>query len=200
MADSQRGARVMEGCAVGEGDRLDTRSAAWAAMAFAQLGQGERAWALLDAINPARRTATLEDCADYGLEPYVMADCVPPAHPYVGCGHGSWYTSSAGWTYRLIVESLLGIGRQGERLVLSPQLPCGWPGFRLDYRYRTTLYEIEVRFAEADALLVDGREEEGNLVPLTDDGRTHQVELLVARRHGAAIAAASEEPQSKSIT
>lgn len=200
VADSQRAARAMEAFAVGEGDRLDTRSAAWAAMAFAQLGQGERAWALLDAINPARRTATLEDCADYGLEPYVMADCVPPAHPYVGCGHGSWYTSSAGWTYRLIVESLLGIGRQGERLVLSPQLPCGWPGFRLDYRYRTTLYEIEVRFAEADALLVDGREEEGNLVPLTDDGRTHRVELLVARRHGAAIAAASEEPQSKSIT
>jgi len=129
-----------------------------------------------------------------------MAEEVPPAHPYVGCGRGSWYTSPAGWTYRLIVESLLGIGRQGERLVLSPQLPRGWPGFRLDYRYRNSLYEIEVRFAEADALLVDGREEQGNQVALADDGRTHRVELLVARRHGAAIAAASEETQSKSIT
>lgn len=200
VADPQHAARALDALAAGEGDCLDTRSAAWAAMAFAQLGQGERAWALLDTVNPARRTATREACARYAIEPYAMADGLAPAHPYVGCGRGSWYTSAAGWTYRLIVESLLGIGRQGERLVLSPQLPCGWPGFRLDYRYRNSLYEIEVRFAEADALLVDGREEQGNQVTLADDGQTHRVELLVARRHGAAIAAASEEPQSKSIT
>ncbi|WP_313704910.1 GH36-type glycosyl hydrolase domain-containing protein [Massilia sp.] len=200
VADPQRAARALDALAADEGERLDTRSAAWAAMAFAQLGQGERAWALLDAINPARRTATPEACARYAMAPYAMAEEVPPAHPYVGCGRGSWYTSPAGWTYRLIVESLLGIGRQGERLVLSPQLPRGWPGFRLDYRYRNSLYEIEVRFAEADALLVDGREEQGNQVALADDGRTHRVELLVARWHGTAIAAASEEPQSKSIT
>ena len=129
-----------------------------------------------------------------------MAEKMHAANPYVGRGGGSWYTGSAGWMYRLIVETLLGIERQGERLVLSPQLPCGWPGFRLEYRYRSTLYEIEVRFAEAGALLVDGRAAEGNRVELVDDGQRHRVELLVARRHGTAIAAASEEPQSKSIT
>jgi hypothetical protein len=57
-----------------------------------------------------------------------------------------------------------------------------------------------VRFAEAGALLVDGREREGNVLDLADDGQRHRVELLVPRRHGPAMAAACEPTQSKSIT
>ena len=181
-------------------------------MAFARLGQGERAWALLDMINPLKRTRTREDADRYRLEPYVAADSVGAAAPYIGRASGSWYTGSAGWMYRLIVESLLGVecnhahrrgrktGQAGDQLVLAPQLPCGWPGFRMEYRYRSTVYEIEVRFAEAGALLVDGREREGNVLDLADDGQRHRVELLVPRRHGPAMAAACEPTQSKSIT
>ena len=200
VAGPERAAAAMAALDVSGNAGLDVQAAIWAAMAHARLGQGERAWELLDLVNPVRRALTPEACARYEVEPYVMAAEVHAAHPHVGCGGGSWYTGSAGWMYRLIVETLLGIERQGERLVLSPQLPCGWPGFRLEYRYRSTLYEIEVRFAEAGALLVDGRAAEGSLVELADDGQRHRVELLVARRHGTAIAAASEEPQSKSIT
>ena len=200
VADPGRAAAAMAAVDMSDSAGLDVQAAIWAAMAHACLGQGERAWALLDLVNPVRRALTLEDCGRYQVEPYVMAEQLHAAHPHVGRGGGSWYTGSAGWMYRLIVETLLGIERQGERLVLSPQLPCGWPGFRLEYRYRSTLYEIEVRFAEAGALLVDGRAVEGNLVDLVDDGQRHRVELLVARRHRTAIAAASEEPQSKSIT
>jgi len=200
VAGPERAAAAMAAVDVSEDEGLDIQAVIWAAIAHARLGQGERAWALLDLVNPVRRALTPEACARYGAEPYVMAEQLHAAHPHVGRGGGSWYTGSAGWMYRLIVETLLGIERQGERLVLSPQLPCGWPGFRLEYRYRNTLYEIEVRFAEAGALLVDGRAAEGNRVELVDDGQRHRVELLVARRHGTAIAAASEEPQSKSIT
>lgn len=200
VADPERAAAAMAAANVSDDAGLDIQAAIWAAMAHARLGQGERAWELLDLVNPVRRALTPEACARYQVEPYVMAEALHAAHPHVGRGGGSWYTGSAGWMYRLIVETLLGIERQGEHLVLSPQLPCGWPGFRLEYRYRGTLYEIEVRFAEAGALLVDGRAVEGNLVELVDDGQRHRVELLVARRHGTAIAAASEEPQSKSIT
>jgi len=177
-----------------------TQAAVWAAMACAHLGQGERAWELLDMLNPLRRTQTPEDMQRYGIEPYVLADDVHAAAPHIGRGGWSWYTGSAGWMYRLIVESLLGVQRQGDRLVLAPQLPCGWPGFRMEYRYRGTLYEIDVRFAEAGALLVDGRAIEGNTVALADDGQRHRVELLLPRRHGPAMAAAREPLQSKSIT
>jgi len=176
-----------------------TLAAVWAAMAFARLGQGERAWALLDMLNPARRTSTQDAAQRYAREPYVLADDLCAAAPDAGRGGRSWYTASAGWMYRLIVESLLGVERRGEQLVLAPQLPCGWPGFRMEYRYRSAVYEIAVRFAEAGAFSVDGRAFEGNTVDLADDGRRHRVELLVPRRQGPAMAAASEPTQSKSI-
>jgi cellobiose phosphorylase len=101
--------------------------------------------------------------------------------------------------YRLVVETLLGIERVGERLVLAPQLPCGWPGFRLQYRYRATTYAIEVRVSEAAALRVDGVEVGGDTVQLVDDGLAHRVELHVARRHASAIEAKREQTQSKTI-
>jgi len=184
-----------------------TQAAVWAAMAFARMGQGERAWALLDMLNPVKRSLTLDDARRYALEPYVMADDVCTAAPHTGRGGWSWYTGSAGWMYRLIVESLLGIefqhalqhGRGRDRLVLAPQLPRGWPGMRMAYRYRSTVYEIEVRFAEAGALSVDGLAIEGNALDLVDDGQRHRVALLVPRPHGPAMAAASEPTQSKSI-
>ncbi|WP_305821728.1 GH36-type glycosyl hydrolase domain-containing protein [Massilia brevitalea] len=197
---------------MGENGGQSNEAAAWAAMAFARLGQGERAWNLLDMINPLQRTRTCDDAQRYRLEPYVAAESISAAAPHIGRAGGSWYTGSAGWMYRLIVESLLGIecehahqrgrktGQAGDQLVLAPQLPCGWPGFRMEYRYRSTVYQIEVRFAEAGALLVDGREREGNVLDLADDGQRHRVELLVPRRHGPAMAAACEPTQSKSIT
>ena len=102
--------------------------------------------------------------------------------------------------YRLVVESLLGIERVGERLVLAPQLPRGWPGFRLQYRYRSSTYAIDVRATERAALLVDGVDVGGDTVQLIDDGQAHRVELHVAPRHSAATGAARAEPHSKTMT
>jgi len=177
-----------------------THAALWGAMAFARMGESERAWELFDMLNPVRLAATPDDCERYRLEPYVVAGDVMSAAPHLGRGGWSWYTGSAGWMYRLVVESLLGIERVGERLVLAPQLPRGWPGFRLRYRYRATTYAIEVRAAQTAALRIDGIDVGGDTVPLSDDGKTHRVELHVAPRHGAATPAVHEQPHSKTIT
>ncbi|MGJ9420076.1 GH36-type glycosyl hydrolase domain-containing protein [Massilia sp. CMS3.1] len=177
-----------------------THAALWGAMAFARMGEGERAWELFDMLNPVRLSATPADCERYRLEPYVVAGDVIAAAPHVGRGGWSWYTGSAGWMYRLVVESLLGIERVGERLVLAPQLPRGWPGFRLQYRYRSSTYAIEVRALDTPALLVDGVDVGGDTVQLVDDGQAHRVELHVAPRQEAATLAASTEPHSKTIT
>ena len=40
--------------------------------------------------------------------------------------------------YRLIVESLLGLRLEGDKLRLAPCLPASWPGFKLRYRYGDT--------------------------------------------------------------
>jgi cyclic beta-1,2-glucan synthetase len=174
-----------------------THGAIWAAMAFAALGERERAWELATMINPVRHVATPEGMARYKAEPYVMAADVYSVAPHTGRGGWSWYTGSAGWMYRLIVESLLGIRlvttAEGARLVLAPCLPADWPGYALDYRYRETPYHIEVTQADSDAgrieVVLDGRLQADGSVPLRDDGEPHRVSVRLA-----AVAAASEAP------
>ena len=166
-----------------------THAAIWAAMAFAHLGDTERAWELARMINPVHRTGSGEACATYKTEPYVMTADVIAAAPHVGRGGWSWYTGSAGWMYRLVVESLLGVTRAGDTLTLMPRLPAGWDGFRLHYRYHGSHYAIAVHRADTPLLCVDGEAQQGNTIMLVDDGCTHEVELHVACRHDEACAA-----------
>ncbi|MFL6676418.1 MAG: GH36-type glycosyl hydrolase domain-containing protein [Massilia sp.] len=177
-----------------------THAAIWTAMAFAHMGQGERAWELLRMINPASHSGSPEACARYKVEPYVATADVYAVAPHVGRGGWSWYTGSAGWLYRLIVESLLGVRRLGERLVLAPNLPAEWDNFRLHYRFRSAVYAITVRAAHSDALVVDGRRQQGNVIDLVDDGATHLVELQVARRQKAALEADREDIQHRTTS
>ncbi|QJE03223.1 cyclic beta 1-2 glucan synthetase [Massilia forsythiae] len=174
-----------------------THAAIWTAMAFARLGQTERAWELFDMINPVNHAASREACAVYKAEPYVMTADVYAVTPHVGRGGWSWYTGSAGWMYRLVVESLLGVERTGERLALAPQMPADWTGFKLQYRYRGSTYAIDVRRGSAASLSVDGVAQEGASIALVDDGRRHEVVLVVADG-GASLAATA--PQGSDIT
>jgi cyclic beta-1,2-glucan synthetase len=175
-----------------------THAAIWTAMAFARMGDGERAWELLNMINPVNHGASMEACERYKAEPYVVAADVYAVAPHVGRGGWSWYTGSSGWMYRLIVESLLGLDLQGEKVVLTPQLPSGWVGFRLHYRHRSATYVITVTAAQENGLVVDGTPRDGNVVDLVDDGREHAVELRVAPK-GAANLAAREDTTAPHI-
>jgi cyclic beta-1,2-glucan synthetase len=159
-----------------------THAAVWAAMAFAELGDTERAWQVWNLINPIAHGASPEAIATYKAEPYVVAADVYAMAPHVGRGGWSWYTGSAAWMYRLIVESLLGLRLEGDRLRIQPCLPSDWTGFAVHYRFRETVYHIVVRrTAQATGevrVTVDGRET-GTAVPLVDDRREHQVEVWI---------------------
>src|SRR5205823_6277966 len=93
-----------------------THSAIWTAMAFAALGDSARAWELTAMINPINHARTPMDTATYKVEPYVIAADVYALAPHVGRGGWTWYTGSAGWMYRLVVESLLGLTLEIDRL------------------------------------------------------------------------------------
>jgi cyclic beta-1,2-glucan synthetase len=165
-----------------------THAAIWAAMAFARMGESERAWELLRMINPVNHALDAAACARYMVEPYVMTADVVAAAPHVGRGGWSWYTGSAGWMQRLIVESLLGVTRSGERLALAPQLPAAWDGFRLHYRFGAGTYTIDVRTGPEAALVVDGVPQQEASIALVDDGQPHAVMLTIVRGDDAAPA------------
>jgi cyclic beta-1,2-glucan synthetase len=170
-----------------------THAAIWAAMAFAALGDARRAWELTTMINPVNHARSADDVAVYKVEPYVVAADVYAVAPHTGRGGWTWYTGSAGWMYRLIVESLLGLVREGESLRLDPRLPADWSAYTMHYRHRRSVYHIHVTQVDAEsasALTVDGVERPDLVVPLLDDAREHWVELAVSRRDVPAAALA----------
>ncbi len=160
-----------------------THGAIWAVMAFAELGDARRAWELMRMINPVNHARTREAVATYRVEPYVVAADVYSMAPHTGRGGWSWYTGSAGWMYRLIVESLLGVELDIDLLRFAPCLPAEWTEFKLHYRYRATLYHITITQASmADsnpAVWVDGELQADNGMPLVNDLVEHNVQVLV---------------------
>jgi len=169
-----------------------THAAIWTTMAFARMGQTERAWSLLDMLNPVRHGDTPDRIATYRVEPYVMSADVYWTAPHTGRGGWTWYTGAAGWMYRLITETLLGLRRQGEYLCIAPCVPDTWEQYSIDYRYGDTWYHIVVESAvqatvgaprlEVDGVAIDGTDvsegsggANGVRFRLEDDGGEHQV-------------------------
>ncbi len=166
-----------------------THGAIWAAMAFAALGDARRAWELTAMINPVNHAASAAAIATYKVEPYVMAADVYALEPHTGRGGWSWYTGSAGWTYRLIVESLLGLRLEGDKLRLAPCLPADWQTFKIHYRYRETVYHIVVaQTGDETRVTVDGVARRDGAIPLIDDRRDHFVEVSVRVAEQLALA------------
>ncbi len=163
-----------------------THAAIWATMAFARLGDTARAWELFSMINPINHGRSPEAIATYKVEPYVIAADVYGVAPHVGRGGWSWYTGSASWMYRLILESLLGLRLEVETLHLAPCLPADWAGFKLRYRYRETLYQIaviQIAGGEGETrITLDGVAQDEPSIPLVDDGREHAVEVRLSGR------------------
>ena len=161
-----------------------THGAIWAAMAYAGMGQGERAWELFGLLNPVHHGGTPEQIAIYKVEPYVVAADVYAVAPHSGRGGWTWYTGSAGWMYRLLVETLLGVNLEGDRLRLEPRIPEAWSTYKIHYRYRETVYHIAIsRIApdsvEAESLTVDGQTVAGQTIQLRNDCKEHAAELKI---------------------
>ena len=129
--------------------------------------------------------------ATYKVEPYVVAADVYALSPHIGRGGWTWYTGSAGWMYRLITESLLGLKLEVDKLRLAPCLPADWKAFKVHYRYRETVYHIAVLQTPAGdgamSMTVDGVEPPDRVIPLVDDHQEHSVEVRIPGAHSPSI-------------
>jgi cyclic beta-1,2-glucan synthetase len=163
-----------------------THAAAWVAQAFAMLGDGDQAVDVLALINPINRTTDTTGLHRYKAEPYAVCADIYSTPPHVGRGGWSWYTGSAAWTYRVAMERVLGLRKQGEHLIIDPCIPKHWPGFTITMRHRSSTYEIAVEnpTGVSRGLLrieLDGKIlfDKGGLVALNDDGAMHQVRVVL---------------------
>jgi cellobiose phosphorylase len=169
-----------------------THAAIWTTAAFAMLGDRERAWELFAMLNPVNHGSQAEQSERYKVEPYVMCADIYAAPPHTGRGGWAWYTGAAGWMYRLIVETLLGLQLEVDSLRIAPCTPGHWESYKIHYRYRETVYHITVRRVgekpeQVSGVTVDGVAIQGvgvdaagrspGTIPLVDDRREHHVEV-----------------------
>ncbi|HSJ13394.1 MAG TPA: protein ndvB, partial [Longimicrobiales bacterium] len=159
-----------------------THGALWAVRALAQAGRTERAAPLLEMLSPVSHTRTPAQVARYMAEPYVIAADVYGVAPHIGRGGWTWYTGSAGWMYRVALESILGLELRGDTLAVRPCIPESWPGFEVTLRRPEATYQVTVaRGGHATGGTMDGAaldvRDGAVLVPLAGGGGTRSVAI-----------------------
>lgn len=150
-----------------------THGSLWVPLAFARLGEGDKAFNLIRMMQPMSHTENPEAVAKYKVEPYVVVADVYSLPTKLGQGGWSWYTGAAGWMYRIYLEEILGFKVRGDKLTLKPVLPSHWDKVKIIYLYKNTPYTIEIERVAEGKLYLDGQEVAE--VSLKDDGQPHLV-------------------------
>jgi cyclic beta-1,2-glucan synthetase len=163
-----------------------THASLWVVLAQALLRRGDVAHELLRFINPIHRSSDRGGVLSYRGEPYAVAADVYSAPAHVGRGGWTWYTGAAGWMYRVTIESLLGIRREGRWLRIEPCVPAGWPGYKVTLRIEGAEYAIEVdngggAGGDVVSVAVDGKASSDGRIPLEPGSGQHTVRVVLGR-------------------
>ena len=163
-----------------------SHAAMWSVMALAKLGEGDKAVALFALLNPINHARTRAAVHRYKVEPYVVAADIYARAPHVGRGGWTWYTGAAGWMQRAGIESILGLCRQGDFLLLEPCIPISWREFAIDVQHGSTRYEIRVSNPAGVSHGIAEAQLDGVAVSvspirlrLSDDGLVHHIEVIL---------------------
>ena len=161
-----------------------THAALWSVMAFAGLGEGDKAAVLFWILNPINHARTRVEMHRYKVEPYVVTADVYAAPGHVGRGGWTWYTGSAGWMQRAGVESILGLRIEGGMIRLDPCIPGSWPRFEMTLRHGASRYEIVVENPQGMRRGIAAAEFDGAKIvatplsiPFKDDGDVHRLHV-----------------------
>jgi cyclic beta-1,2-glucan synthetase len=168
-----------------------THAALWFVRALAESGRRDRAARVLEMLSPVSHAQTPAQVATYKVEPYVVAADVYGVAPHVGHGGWTWYTGSAGWMSRVLLESILGVREEeGLRYVVRPRIPDAWPRCGVRFvRDDGTTYALEIENPDGVAAAVRGGDLDGAplamdaagalVVPIAHDGALHRVRIVL---------------------
>jgi cyclic beta-1,2-glucan synthetase len=150
------------------------------------MGDGDRAFGLLQMLNPLTHASTTADADRYKVEPYAVCADVYNAEGHVGRGGWTWYTGSASWSYRVALEGLLGFTKRGDQLFITPCIPASWKSFNVEYRFGSSTYDVTVTnphaiSAGSSTIAVDGVAAGDDAIHLVDDGARHVVSVTLER-------------------
>ena len=112
-----------------------------------------------------------------GMEPYAFSNMFlgPECTCRKGYAPQSWITGTAGWIYNDITELMMGIIPNFDSIILKPLLPSKWNEVDVFRIYQGAKYNIKLIRSNEEKLIIDGKEYEGNLIPLINDDKIHEV-------------------------
>ncbi len=178
-----------------------THAALWTVIAFALLGDGDRAGELFGLLNPINHTSTRAGLHKYKVEPYVAVADVYAVPPHTGRGGWTWYTGSAGWMYRAALEYILGFKLSGDHLKIEPCIPRFWREFEIQYRHGKTAYRIRVENPHMInrgvlSIEIDGEAQPNDEIVLVDDSRSHEVRVVMGEKPAPAEPSPTVTPET----
>jgi cellobiose phosphorylase len=167
-----------------------THGALWVVRAFAYSGLGNDAMNYFSMINPVNHALNREATERYQVEPYVVTADIYGEPPLTGQGGWSWYTGSAGWMYRVAMESILGYRPGKDCAELKPVIPSDWKEFEIKLRLEDDRTTCHIIIQNPDGLQTGKLEGEvdgepiscskiSGKIPLIKDGKHHKMHFTL---------------------
>ncbi len=169
-----------------------THGVIWSIVAWSKLGQGAKSFELFDMLNPVNHATTLTEAQTYAGEPYVMAADVYAEDPHKGHAGWTWYTGASGWMYQAGVEWIIGLRKQGDKLLLRPCIPPEWEEYSVEYKYGATVYKINVSNPNKKSTGIQQATMNGQKLVLTGEGSSYDTAIIELRHEQTGKAEYSE--------
>lgn len=144
-----------------------SHAATWAVWAYALLKNGNMAYEAYKRLNPIYNGM---DPDLYVAEPFVTPGNIDgPDSPNYGMGGWTWYTGSASWFVKVVVDWILGVRATNDGLLIDPCIPKEWDSFSVKRVFRNCTYKIKVIndvhvSSGVEKISVDGVEQTSNLI------------------------------------
>ena len=160
-----------------------THAAIWFCLAYLKLGFYDKAFELLEMINPISHADNFEKFNKFRLEPYVMYADLYSNKDMQGEGGWNWYTGSSAWYMNVIIEHVLGLKVENGFLKIEPKVPGSWEKYEINYRYKSSKYIIKVKKDLSNKsekmLYMNGTLMENGMVELKNDGKIYNLDFFM---------------------
>ena len=161
-----------------------THAAIWYIMALTKLGFGDKALQYFRMISPIEHSNSKQNIEKYKVEPYVITADIYSTKGLEGRGGWSWYTGSASWFYKVAIENILGFNIKNNEIIMNPVISKNWKGFEIQYKYKTSIYNIKVnnynmKNTGVQKVIVNGEEVNENKIRLIDNGKIYNIEIFM---------------------
>lgn len=146
-----------------------THAATWAIQAFAMMKDAENAFEAYKRLSPINSGMHPDK---YVAEPFVTPGNIDGTDsPNYGMGGWTWYTGSAQWFQKEILEWILGVRPTEKGLLIDPCIPKTWNEYKVKRTFRGTVYNIIVKNQNGVSfgvkeIFVNGVPVKGNVIPV----------------------------------